>query len=165
VRGRKKVMRWGYIDKCISCMSVVLLKQNPPCFLRLSVLLEESSFVCFIIYGYFDVRVLGNYPRRRARLDTLEPRIAVVLLICTQVMVLAWPRGSVNTPRRWSFALVAVTPAKQAGGLTAALEKIREGAARLGLDMQHAPNGWPRLARQEEEDGFCAADAAAVGRH
>jgi len=31
---KKKVMRWGYIYKCISCMSVVLLKQKkPPSFL------------------------------------------------------------------------------------------------------------------------------------
>ena len=139
--------------------------KKPPLVSRLCAVLEESSFVCLLFYGHFDVRVLERYPRRRARLDTLEPRIAVVLLIRAQVVVLAWPRGSVNTVRRWSFARVAVTSAKQARGLAAALEKIREGAARLGLDMQHAPNGWPRLARQEEEDGFCAADAAVVGRH
>jgi len=143
---------------------IVETKNFPP-FLVSVMLLKESSFVCLLFYGHLDVRVLEHYPRRRARLDTLEPHIAVVLLVRTQVVVLAWSRGSVNTVGRRSFARVAVTSAKQAGGLAAALEKIREGAARLGLDVQHAPNGWPRLARQEEEDGFCAADAAVVGRH
>ena len=128
-------------------------------------LLEESSFVRLLVYGHFDVRVVGYYPRRRARFDTLEPCIPVVLLVRAQIVVLAWPRGCVNTLRRWSFAPVAVTSTEQARGLATTLEKIRECAARLGLDMQHAPHRRPRLARQEEEDGFCAADAAVVGHH
>ena len=110
--------------------------------------------------------MVGRYNRRqrRARPDALEPCIAVVLILCTQVMILTWPGRRVDTARRW-LAVVAVTPAKQDGGLAAALEKICEGAARVGLDVQHASNGWPRLTRKEEEDGFRAADAAVVGRH
>ena len=126
-------------------------------------MLEESSFVCLLFYGHIDVRMVHLRPRRRARVDALEPSITLILLLCTQIMILTCPRRRVNTVR-W-FAVVAVASAEQAGGLAAAFEKIREGAAPFRFHKQHASKGRPRLARKEEEDGVCTANAAVMGRY
>jgi len=63
--------------------------------------LEESSFLCLLFYGYLNMHVLGLRIgfERRARLDTPKPCVAVVFLVCTQVMVLTHPRRRVNTER------------------------------------------------------------------
>ena len=67
-----------------------------PCLL----VLEESSFVCLLVYIYLDMQVLGLRIglERRTRLDTLKPCIAVVFLVCTQVVVLTHPGRRINTP-------------------------------------------------------------------
>jgi hypothetical protein len=79
------------------CVSVGINDDTGPS----PMLLEESSFVCLLFYGYCDMRVLGLRIglERRTRLDTLEPCVAVVFLVCTQVMILTHPRRRVNTAR------------------------------------------------------------------
>ena len=67
----------------------------------LVLVLEESSFLCLLFYGYLDMHVLGLRVglERRTRLDTLKPCISVVFLVRTQVMVLTHARWGVNTAR------------------------------------------------------------------
>jgi len=129
------------------------------------VLLEEPSLVCLLVYSHLDMHVFGPYTGTecRARLDTLKPCVAVIFLFRTQVVVLTHPRRRVDTARRRT--VVTVAPAKQARSFPATLDKVSEGAARLGLDKQHATDGRARLAWEEEEDGFRAANAAVVGCH
>lgn len=61
--------------------------------------LEEPSLVCLLFYRHLDVHMVRLYTglERRARLETLKPFIAIVFLVCTDVVVLTHPRRRVNT--------------------------------------------------------------------
>ena len=172
-RARVGPLLVSFCDRPASSVSILPLASAsappPPPRTHARPALKEPPLVLLIVHGDLDMRVVRQHAgaERRARHDALQPRVPVVLLLRRTVVVLARPRRRVDPARARAATRVRAVepaPAEQAGALPAALEQVRERAARGGLDEQHPPDRGPRLARQQAEDGLGAADPAVERR-